>query len=353
MRLLPSLFACTMALATLAPRDATAATDIDGISAAASAIEANADVRGKPAEKALLGMFTKMVWNNAKEIGAQQGITNPAHLSERSFKTHVLKAIGAEVKAAANVSDKTKRMDAWYSLLRTASAMSTAEKVLADWLDFSEPRAYLAKQDRGGPPRVLTQVSTRSSDPRLSVAEEAITLAGELGGAGEGNGVLDAGEWVNLGLAIQNDDRRAFFSSSAWVESGHSCAWVPASVEIEMAELPGKPPPSPEDEGKEVAAPTQALSTWVYLSDTCVDGAQVPLKVRIFDTHRATTTPVVLSVNMTVRNRMGRVYDLVVDTDVPGASDGVGRRTFGAERDFELSHGFTASSAQLLSARAA
>ena len=106
-----------------------------------------------------------------------------------------------------------------------------------------------------------------------------------VGGAGQGNGVLDAGEWVNLGLAIYNDSNRPFFSSSAWMVSGHECAWVPNAYEIEVQEGPAQVTQS-TNAGEAKEPTTEPLHSWVYLSDTCEDMTVVPLQVEVLDTHR-------------------------------------------------------------------
>jgi hypothetical protein len=342
-------------MASASPQAEAAPADISVISTATSAIEANAELRGEAAENALIGTFTRMVLNQAIAIGDRQGISGVAGLRTKEFKAFTLKKVAPMVERAAKVSNKKKRLEAWHKLLRQASAESAAQQVLANWLDFSAPDAYLDKVKPGPAPSILTQVRTTSNSADVNILEKEIAMGAELGGAGAGNGLIDAGEWVNIDLAIENlNTRFALFSASAWVESGHPCAWVPPGTELEMSELPAKPPaPEEGEEAAEEDPPTHGLGTWVYLSNTCADGAIVPLRVNIYDTQRAPRTPMKLAVELTVRNRTdGRVSGFLLDTDIPGSSDGESAPAIYAGRKFELSHGFTINPAELLRARA-
>lgn len=340
-------------LGLLAAPALAAPNDIEIIANAADAIDTHIGLEGSEAEKQFISLFTRMVLDRTLAIGDEQGITEVAGLKSKEFKAHTLKWVKPMVSKAALTRDEGKRRDAWYELLRIASTDSNAHALLASWMDFEAPASYLAKAKRGTPPRISSQVSASSSDGRLKVYEPNITLSGEIGGAGQGNGVLDAGEWVNLGLAIYNDSARPFFSSSAWVVSGHNCAWVPKAYEIEVQELPAR-----VDEvsvsGKKKVPPTEPLTSWVYLSDSCADKSVVPLQVKVLDTHRAPKTPIILSVNLNVRNRgQATVTDFLVDTDQPGWSDNTPMPEVDVEREFEMSHVLQTSSSGLLSARAA
>jgi hypothetical protein len=292
----PAFVSLAMLLAT---GDAySAPTDLQGISAASKAISDNAHLEGSDAKQELLGMFTNLIVHNAIVIGDAQGISEKAKLRSTGFHGYVKKRVLGNVEKIARIEDQDDRTDEWYALLRLTSSTNEAHRYLARWLDFKKPGSYLSKTKRGSPPRVSAQITTSSSDGRLKFVDDGVKLGAEMGGAGEGNGVLDAGEWVQLQVGVYNNDARPFFSSSAWVQSGDACAWVRPAAEIVMAELPAK-----DEEADEDDHPSQGLESWVYLSNSCADGARVPLNVQIKDTHRASAKPIVLSLTLKVANR--------------------------------------------------
>ncbi|MEC8194645.1 MAG: hypothetical protein VX127_18055, partial [Myxococcota bacterium] len=333
-----------LALAAVPQLALAAPADVAEIAKVSEAIESNADLTDERAERALLGHYTRLVVVQATWIAESQGIGELTKVRSPGFSAHVKKMLRPMVENAAGIKVDDERKRKWYELLRNTSTESAGHRALASWMDFKAPGAYLSKVKRGDPPRVTKQVWAASTDDRLELIQDAITLAGEVGGSGEGNGIIDAGEWINLGLQVYNNDSRGFFSSSSWVETQAECAWVPPSLETVMAELPAAPPKD-ADEGKALSLkkkdkPTQPVTAWIYLSSACADGSIVPLQVRIKDTHRAPTTPIVLAAKMQVRNRtMGRAVDFLVDTDIPGVSDGRSMPAVESDRVFELTHG--------------
>jgi hypothetical protein len=342
-----------LAIGLMSSQAFAAPSDVETIQTASDAIDSGLTLRGDEAEKRFMGIFTRMVLDRALAIGEHQGITETARLDSKDFKRFTVKWVGPQVKKAASISNVRDRREAWYDLLRVSSTDGNAHALLAAWMDFEAPASYLSKTKRGDPPRISSQLTVSSSDGRLQIHTPNVTLGGELGGAGQGNGVIDAGEWINLGLAIYNDSNLPFFSSSAWIVSGHACAWVPKAYEIELQEMPAREVQL-DALGREKAPPTEALSTWIYLSETCADKAIVPLQIKVLDTHRAASTPVVMAVNLRVRNRgQAEVVDYLVDSDQPGWSDNAPLPEVDTGRVFELSHGIATSPVELMSARAA
>ncbi|MEC8191807.1 MAG: hypothetical protein VX127_03695 [Myxococcota bacterium] len=339
----------TAVFVALAPHSANAApADLIAIQRASVLIEDNP--YGKEADM-MVPVFTKLVVDQAIRIADQQGIAQVSDVRSPAFSKSVSRVIKGQVSAAAYTDSDSKRKLKWYELLRNTSTSNAGHRALASWLDFEAPGSYLKKEKRGTPPRITKQVWAESTDERLKIEQDAIKLGGEIGGAGEGNGLIDAGEWVQLGLEIYNASDRGFFSSSGWLETGADCAWVPPALETVMSELPATPvPESPDAKPKKPL--TQSFAAWVYLSTACADNSVVPLKVRIKDTHRAPRVPIVLSAKMVVRNRVfGKAERFLVDTDIPGVSDGKSMPTVEASRVFELTHGFAAAQRDVLSAR--
>jgi len=80
--------------------------DIATISSATSTIEANSDLEGDDAENALIGVFARMVLDQALAIGDRQGISGVAGLRTRDFKAFTLKMVAPRVEKAAKIGSK-------------------------------------------------------------------------------------------------------------------------------------------------------------------------------------------------------------------------------------------------------
>ena len=128
----------------------------------------------------------------------------------------------------------------------------------------------------------------------------------ETGNRGNGNGKVDAGEWVQLSVALSSISRQPAYSTSAWVSSSSACAWVKERDEIVVPEFRNE---------------QSAISFWVYISEDCPAGKTVPFTISIEDTWVNPKRPE--SLNFGVRVESAPVMSGVVqriDGDTPGWS---------------------------------
>jgi len=166
--------------------------------------------------------------------------------------------------------------------------------------------------------RVVHQNQGLRLDPEYSFVVQ------DEGGAGTGNGVLDAGEWVLLRWHLSNPTARPYFSTSAWVTAASDCLWTDSQIEYVLGEM--------DPNG---GAP---LTTWFYLSPDCPPRQPLSLKMVIRDTHRNDGAQEEIRVELQVERRnVVQLVDVFLDDDVPGFSDGVELEEIEPNRRFELS----------------
>ena len=135
---------------------------------------------------------------------------------------------------------------------------------------------------------------------------EESTIVAETGTAGNGNGKVDAGEWVQLSVALSSESRQPAYSTSAWVSSRASCVWVKERDELVVPEFRGG---------------TSAITFWVYISEDCPAGKTVPLTISVEDTWVNPKQPERLNFGLKVQSRplmSGIVHR--IDGDTPGWS---------------------------------
>jgi len=311
-----------------------------------------------------------------------------------------------DVRAGAYADTRVDRRDKFMDALIEATATSTGDEVVASHLGLPAPGKLVKYKKYKGTPSFQKQMSiTSKGTGGLRLEAEGFALASEHGGAGQGNGIIDAGEWLSVNFAIVNVSDEPYFSTSAWLRTKNDCAYVAGTRENEMPELPRmekeeeevvvtpkgkkkstKKPvvaPAASDPGLvgkilgmipfvgDGAAPVVAVVTaapkapaaplakdkrvigqftsWVYLSDTCDDNRSVQLSVFAKDTHRTgTKNAETLGLSLNVRNRAkAKVINYMLDADRPGFSDATGVTALGAGNLVEFSHGLQVNSADL------
>jgi hypothetical protein len=208
-------------------------------------------------------------------------------------------------------------------LLRRVSGDNFAHAQLAVWLGLPGP-------ERPSPTprseRVLTgQAVARHGGAGLRLDINEASVVKDLGGSGEGNGVLDAGEWVELELGVGNPTSRPYFSTSFRASSASSCVWVDELAVDPMVEMnPG--------------AKSDSVSLWVYLSNSCAMGTKATISLRVEDTHRTRSSSEFILLDLIVTNRNNaRLLPRPLDSDHPGSSDGSGERRLVGGQMFEFS----------------
>ncbi len=150
----------------------------------------------------------------------------------------------------------------WGPALRAATSDRAAEDMLAGWLGFApvgrlpvdgtgilahgEKQVEVqgaapvgrAGQARAVPNKLLAaQVVASDTDARVGIRLEDCSLASEMGGSGHGNGVLDAGEWVQLELVVVNGSDEAVPEGEARLRALGGCAYADRELEHHLPEM--------------------------------------------------------------------------------------------------------------------
>lgn len=336
-----SVLACSV---LAAPAEAqTLAPDVQKISDIYTSFD-KATGRFSETGEGLCDKLFDLLLANCITIAKKNKLPISSGIGLAKFKGYLRAWIKNNVRTAYE-SRGEARVSLLFQNLRTYSAHATAEAAVAKWYKFKSPGAYL-QTGLGGdaktlspdgaaepkkPFRVGTQLKVRGQASQLKLIASQVTITKDVGSAGGGNGVLDAGEWVLLSLPVRGTGI-PYFSASAWFRTSSSRAWVDSKREHLLTEMGAG------------AHRTAMTSVWVYLSTQCADRERIPLEIDIFDTHRAPAKPQKVKVQLKVTNvGAGALADVLVDTDKPGTSDGSGRMIISAQRSIEISSGFTLS----------
>lgn len=255
-------------------------------------------------------------------VGADAG------LEAEVLRRRVERQVDERLKAALVVSSGPRRRANLMAVLRWATSDRTAHWFIAAWLDHKPVGAYSPGSDTEEhelekPPPLSSHLTSVSQSPLRIVPDKSAVIQEE-GGAGAGNKVVDAGEWVELDIAIHNIGRRSWYSSSAWIHARHPCAWTDRKREHVLAEMP----------------PTQGMSTvraWVYFSRACSDGEEVGFSIRVLDSRRARKTALELQMSIRPTNVGEPRPRAFLDADLPGTSDGSNARKLGPGGRIEAS----------------
>ena len=166
--------------------------------------------------------------------------------------------------------------------------------------------AGLGSGSAGSPPVAWSRNWGTRGIPGLAV--ESIQLLSDVGYPGGGNGVIDAGEWVQIGVVVKNTSKRPLFSTSVTIRASTN-AWTWEIGETELGEMLSK-------------GSTAALEPfWVYVSEGIGDRAAAHVTLSFRDTHR-TAGSSQLRLGIPVRRfteiELGSV---TLDLDWPGYSE--------------------------------
>jgi hypothetical protein len=199
-----------------------------------------------------------------------------------------------------------KEFDAY---VREISSSNFAHRLISEWLRVPGYQTPSGAAPKAGTP-LTGQVNPRHSSTGLRLDVESSRVLADTGGPGSNNGVIDAGEWVQVRWVVGNPTPRPYVSSSAWIRSSHSCTWVNEASEYVLSEM--------DPEGGRAS-----FRTWVFFSRLCPGGDRVTLTAKIRDTHRTRSGEEVIQLDLQVRPRSGiRLVGTKIDTDIPGYSDG-------------------------------
>ncbi len=297
-------------------------------------------IEGNASATEMVDLFADMVRENARDLARSEGIYGLGQFSRDSFSQLVSSQV-AGVRKPANMPNKYLRRVVLMELLRQFSTQDAAHKAIDKFLNLPPAGSTLKASPTSTQATGKSQVRMESSDGRLEAFIDDSFQVTDLGGPGANNGVIDAGEWVNLGFKVRNRGPAPFFSASGWVSESHQCAWSPAGSELVLPELPASTPTKKPAEKKDGVP----VSVWVYFSKECANGTRVPVELTVRDTHRTLTRAIKLRAQVSVRNRGGGQKNrVVVDGDTPGHSDNGKAPPIRPDLKLELSHGVRSGS---------
>ncbi len=205
--------------------------------------------------------------------------------------------------------------------LRQITSPEVVETEVARWLGVPLPGTVPPPGGANDPVKAVSAGLVISGGLHGFVSGRGVRLLEDRGGAGAGNAVADAGEWLRIAVAIENAGA-PLFSTSAWVRAVGPCLWVDDAREIGLAEMHRR--------GEHVT-----LETWVYASRVCPNTSPRVLEVIVRDTHRVGDARI--RVRVPVHHVDLQAVATRVDADLPGASDGAGAPLLIPGRQFELS----------------
>ena len=345
MRYLGPILATSMLVFSFSDSTAQASASVSTIDKTAKLIVDNYEKKSTDTTKIYLKGYTKMVLKTTRDIASQEGILKSAKMDTKPFERFVARRIKKRITSAATQDSARERKAQLYKELRTTSTQSYAESVISAWLNL--PKAPKAKKVPG--PRASTQTRTQSSGD-LQLYQDPQARFVDYGGPGTGNGVVDAGEWIKVKLKIKNKSLKPFVSTSAWVTVNDSCAWTFPDEKIILPELNPQlpPPPEPTEEDKPPKEEYGESEVWVYISNSCPNGREIPLVYKVYDTHQAPRSPITLTARIRVTNRgASRVLDYLVDADNIGYSEGGDATKVAPEQRLEFSHNLNAGVGEL------
>jgi hypothetical protein len=278
-----------------------------------------------PDSARLEAAFVRAVEAGCDAVLRETGVRDLAAGDRRALSDDILERVEGEFRAAFE-RPAGERWLALEELGRRATTRNLPAELVNRWLGFRDgpdAKAEGAKVQVEGGAVVSSQVTGAAGGGDLKLSPKESRLLKEVGGAGAGNGFIDAGEWVQLLLKVVNPSPRPWFSSSVSGRAEGACLWTPTHS-AELAELPA-------------VDGWGLVPLWVYLSRDCAGGAR-RLRLVIRDTHRSPVTEVELVASITpLEVPSPRMLGAYLDTDDLGSSDGSRRKELAPGLRFEFS----------------
>jgi hypothetical protein len=244
----------------------------------------------------------RLVWERTKHIVDSSVVGSLSEADRSSLHALVAREVGERLSAAAAAA-AAEPYEAVKTAIREGSSAAWSEAIVARWLGHAAPAVVPVV----GPSDVTRQVRWQGADGALGLTGSRLQLLEEVSPAYSRDGRLQAGEWGKLSLTVVNAGTKPLFSTSAFVESGHSCVLVESSEERVLEELP-------------VGAST-TLTFWALVSNQCSDEGVRRVLLRVRDTHRAGEATLGLEFDAG-ELPMPTLPGVKLDTDMPGSSDG-------------------------------
>ena len=305
---------------TAQPASPTAPLDVLLVRDVFSAV-AEAGRAERPDLSRLREALVRTVETQCDALLRESGIRDLVAVDRSDLSARIAERVDAEGRAAVSAPAATRRQ-ALSDLGRRVTARKLAEAILARWLGFPEDGPERPRNDR--PDNIGAQLIT-SPGPGdvLRLVPASSRLLAEVGGPGEGNGFLDAGEWVKVQLGVENPTGRPWFSTTAFPRAESSCVFV----EPDGVVLPELAP----------AGSSGVFELWVYVGRDCAGGSR-RLIISVRDTLRAPRTAIELAVALNpIEAPAPRVLRGRFDTDELGSSDGRLRPDVVPDERFEYS----------------
>jgi len=283
----------------------------------------------KKGAKNLRSEMLNLAYVSVERVAARSGLEDEALTDDfdKWFEDRVKPNI--KMVASSKRRNTQEGRAALWAQVRRLSSDNFAHEIISEWLRlpaYTEPLLRLGKNGKPRGRALTGQVTARYSGQGLKLVPGASRVMVDTGGAGSHNGILDFGEWAKVRWVVSNTTGRPYVSSSAWMSTESSCAWVDPVREYLLAEMT-------------VDGKNAAFTTWVYFSNECSSNQTVALVATIKDTHRNISGER-LRLDLKVKQRAtSRLTDGMLDSDVPGWSDGKPLPEITPKRRFEYSTG--------------
>jgi hypothetical protein len=277
-------------------------------------------------------ILTQRTISLAREIATANKIDSARYLGA-DFSERVHNHIDGRVRRAARAADG-ERLGELQTVIREESSRQRAHAALAEHLGFKPAGSYVenksSQEETAGAatsllkaavavatkaeeapaqPWLSKQMNLTGTTQRLTLVEADTQLLEDFGGSGSHNKVIDAGEWIQLKVGLENSGPRRYFSTSSWLSVSDACTYTPSTQENIAPEV------EPGDKFQ--------ITGWVYVSEQCTQGKRVSVTVQSKDTHRFKAQPEAITLSLVVTNvGQAALHNTLIDRDIPGHSDG-------------------------------
>ena len=298
--------------------------DVKMVARLADAI-ARAPSEALEAREALLPHFVDALMASCESVLRDSGVSDLRVARMDELRAETWQRLGASLK---EMPEGPTRRAVLEGLARRVTTRAQAVSLLDWWFGLDSASGATpgaAKTPAAtGALAPMKPWTAGEADLRLAVAHSR--LLDEVGPLDGPDGSIDTGEWVRLGLGIENASSRPWFSTTAHVAASGGCLWSDPSVAHELAELgPG-----------EVAE----LPVWVFVSAECPANARRALVITLCDSqHSEAAERNRIEVELLPRE-LGpqRLVATRLDADGCGSSDGSNLAVLRPKMRFELSH---------------
>ncbi len=212
-------------------------------------------------------------------------------------------------------------------------------KDLSEQIGLPLPVWITGQRPWGGSHSLADRISVTEASNIVKVDVGQSKLKGEFGGGGSRNGRPDAGEWVELDIALMRRPKLPLFSTSAFeIKTTSMCVWMDRDREQELGEFRDGDRPA-----------SVKIEAWI--SHECADAGKIGFSMQIADSGWRNGAREPLTFDLRIdKPPVARDFRARLESDLPGYSQGAQTPRIHPKRHFELSIGLEASGADLVSA---